>query len=47
MYWVYVNRMEKTYVYLPKMPYWKPFNNRISAMLYAKINGYKLIAKGK
>ncbi len=26
---------------------WKPFNNGIAALLFAKINGYNLIAIGK
>ena len=39
MYYVYVSRSIR--------PYWKGFDNRISALLFKKINGYSLIAKGK
>lgn len=27
--------------------YWKEFSSELGARLYAKINGYKLIARGK
>ncbi len=46
MWYVYIDTVSIKYgevIY----PHWKPFSNRISAMLFAKINGYKLIAKGK
>lgn len=39
MYYVYVSRVIR--------PYWKGFDNRISALLFKKINGYTIIAKGK
>lgn len=45
MYWVYVDRVIKTRKVQPK--HWKAFDGYINALLFAKINGFKLIAKGK
>ena len=41
MYYVYITESYKGY------NYWRAFDHRITALLFAKINGYKLIAKGK
>lgn len=46
-YYVYIDRM--TFICLPaiKGRYWKSFDSKLSALVFAKVNGYKLIAKGK
>ena len=46
MYYVYIDRVSVKYGRVA-WPYWKGFDNLISALLFKKINGYKLIAKGK
>ncbi len=46
MYWVYVSRVSIKYGEVT-YPHWKHFDNKITALLFAKINDYKLIAKGK
>jgi hypothetical protein len=45
MYYVYIDRISM--VRKPVGKYWKAFVNYTDALLFAKINGYKLIAKGK
>ena len=41
-YWVFVKGSN-----MVAKPYWRAFDHIISALLFAKINGYKLIAIGK
>lgn len=43
----YVKVTKKAYHNGIGISYWKSFDSRISALLFAKVNGYKLIAKGK
>ena len=46
MYYVYVDRVSVKYGQVT-LPYWKGFDNLISALLFKKINGYSLIVKRK